>query len=144
MLDWLPQNPWLVAAPILLAAFGEYIAYRNNYKSRRAAAGAQFRAAITNALTGLYPLPAKWPANPERELQAAFPAIQAAVAQFRPFVPWWRRSAYDRAWLTYRSAYLREIDVQCYHHYIAFEGQPDPQATFKKNVGRLLGFAGAP
>ncbi|HEX8777803.1 MAG TPA: hypothetical protein VF738_06760, partial [Rhodanobacter sp.] len=66
MLDWLTENPWVVAAPIMLAAFGGYITYRNNYKSRRAAASVQFRAAVTNALIGLYPLPAKWPENPER------------------------------------------------------------------------------
>lgn len=144
MLDSLLENPWIAAAPIMLAALVGYIAYRNNYKSRRATAGDQFRAAVTNALTGLYPLPAKWPENPERELRAAFPSMQAAVAQYRPYVRPWQRRAYDRAWLTYRSAYRREIDVQCYHHYMGFEGEPDPQVTFKKNVGHLLGFTGEP
>ena len=101
MLNWVLDNPWVVLGPVLLAAFGGYVAYRNNFKSRRAAACASFRANVTNALSGLYPLAATWPANPERQLQAAFPHLQAAVAQFRPFVPWWRRRAYDRSWVVH-------------------------------------------
>jgi hypothetical protein len=136
------SNPLLLAVPLVVAAFAGYVAYRNNFKSRHAAACAAFRSAVTGKLSSLYPLPVAWPSNPESQLRGVFPELQAAVSQFRPYVPRHQRGAFDHAWLQYRSAYLREIDVQCYHHYIAFEGQPDPQGTFKVNVGRLLSYAG--
>ena len=135
MTESLLSNPLILTVPLLVAAFAGHVAYRNNFKSRHAAACAAFRSTVTGKLSSLYPLPTSWPSNPEPQLRAIFPDLQAAVSQFRPYVPWYRRKAFDRAWLQYRSAYLREIDVQCYHHYIAFEGQPDPQGTFKATLG---------
>ena len=144
MVESLLSNPLLLAVPLIVAAFAGYVAYRNNFKSRHAAACLTFRSTITSKLSSLYPLPVTWPSNPEPQLLAVFPELQAAVSQFRRYVPWYRLGKFDRAWLQYRSAYQREIDVQCYHHYIAFEGQSDPRVTFKTNVDRLLAFAGQP
>jgi hypothetical protein len=63
------------------------------------------------------------------------------VAQFRPFVPWWRRRAFDRAWFRYRSGTGRKIDLQNYHHYIAFGSNPEYKTEFRRNVDALLSFA---
>jgi hypothetical protein len=117
-----------------------YVHRLNAYRS----ASAKFRAEVLAALEDLYPSPAKWPGNIDAFLRSVFPKLQAAVAQFRPFLAWYRRRAFDRAWLTYRCATRREIDVQCYHHYMAFSGQADPKLTFKRNVDALLSFAKQP
>ena len=64
-----------------------------------------------------------------------------ACCHIRPFVPWYKRSRFDKAWLRFRSATGREVDAQCYHHYLAFSGQPDSKATFRINVDGLLSFS---
>ena len=63
------------------------------------------------------------------------------------------KAAFDEAWLWYRCATKREVDVQCYLHYMsststtnnAHGGQTvikeDGQGNFKRNVDRLLKFA---
>lgn len=90
------------------------------------------------------PHPVRWPADIDAFLRGVFPQLQAAVAEFRPFLPMYRRLAFDRAWFTYRCATGRQIDIECYHHYMAFAGQPDPKQTFSRNVERLLSFAKQP
>lgn len=135
------SNPWPAAGVVLMACLVAYLAFRNNKKNRRANACADFRAAISAALVGLYPEPSDWPSNIDSHLRQAFPALQTAVTRFRPFVPWYRRRGFDRAWLRYRSAYERKVDVQCYHHYIAYDDQPDPKATLRRNVSALLSYA---
>ncbi len=141
MLEPLLENPWPVFGAVLLAAFVGYVTWRNNLKNRRAGACDAFRAAVLGKIAGLYPAATNWPENIDDYLRRIFPDLQVAVARFRPFIPWYKRRAFDRAWLCYRSAYLREIDVQCYHHYIGFDDQPDPKSTFRDNVDRLLSYA---
>lgn len=118
----IPAWPFaLVAALIaILGAFAvqRFVAYRN--------ASVKFRAAVIAELKSIYPLPVSWPQNIDGFLRLAFPALQSAVAEFRPFVPSWRRRAFDQAWSQYRNAYGREVDAQVYHHYIAFDDQPNP------------------
>ena len=99
---------------------------------------------MLEALEGLYPSPARWPENIVAFLRSIFPKLQAAVADFRRSLPWYRRRAFDRAWFEYRCDTGREIDLQCYHHYMGFLGQPDPKLTFKRNVDVLLSFAKQP
>jgi hypothetical protein len=120
---------------------------------RRIAAATVFRGVVLRELAGLYPNAADWPSiNPLKpRLEKAFPVLQAAVATYRPYVT--DKAAYDTAWLWYRSATKREVDVQCYLHYMtgttttnnAHGGQTvfqeDGQANFKRNVERLLAFA---
>ena len=118
----------------------EGLGYRDRQTARRNAA-ANFRAAVLSALHGLYPLPFEWPDDITQSLRNAAPTLQSAVAQFRPFVPWWRRRAFDRAWFRYRSGTGREIDLQNYHHYIPFGSNPDYKTNFRRNVHALLFFA---
>jgi len=113
---------------------------RDRQAARRNAA-ATFRAEVLAVLKGLYPLPLEWPADITHALRKAAPALQSAVAQFRPFVPWWRRRAFDRAWFRYRSGSGREKDLQNYHHYIAFGSNPNARENFRRNVDALLSFA---
>jgi len=146
MLERIVDNFWAITAAVLVAAFAGYVAWRNGHKSRYAAACATFRASVLRALEGLHPHHAKWPQNSngiDPMLRAAFPALQTAVAEFRPFVPFWQRRAFDRAWHQYHCSTGRDIDAQAYHHYMAFSDKPDPKVTFHANVSRLLSFASA-
>ena len=144
MLDLIVNNFLAIAAAVLVAAFAGYVAWRNGRKSRYATACGNFRTSVLRALDGLHPRHASWPRDDfaiDPILREAFPALQAAVAEFRPFVPWWQRRAFDRAWFRYHCSTGRTVDAQGYHHYMAISNQPDPKATFHENVSRLLSFA---
>lgn len=107
---------------------------------------AKYRASVLEALSGLYPIPTNWPSNVDAHLRKAFPTLQRAIAEFRPYVPWYSRRSYDNAWRVYRvGTDGREIDKQVYHQYMGFTspGEPviDPKETFRVNVSRLFRFA---
>jgi hypothetical protein len=143
------ETPILVALIGLVGALS--VALINSrltlWRDRRAAfrvAAQRFHDSILEVFQGLYPIPSNWPKDSvdiDGHLRAIFPKLQATVAQFRPLVPWYRRRAFDRAWLRYRSAYEREVDHQCYHHYIFETFSLGPKENFKKNVDALLSFA---
>lgn len=126
--------------------------------ARRANASVKFRAAIVDALSGLYPVPTGWPKDALEIIQVlekAFPKMQSAVAEFRPHVPWYKKRGFDQAWRTYRLGNDgREIDGQYYWEYVAHSGEGihngkrfkhDNTRTykddFKNNVDRILGYA---
>jgi hypothetical protein len=124
-----------IAAVVLL--------YVHRLNSRRAASQ-KFRASILNTLSGLYPIPSKWPdgLDIDVQLRSVFPQVQSAVEEFRPFVPWYRRGSFEKAWFLYRLGDGgREIDKQCYHQYMAFGDNPTFRENFKRNVDHLLRFA---
>ena len=113
-------------------------------------ASAKFRSAILKELDVLYPIITQWPKSEDAFFRAAFPNLQTAVAEFRHFVPWYRRRAFDNAWLCYYSAYPKQTKEQIYHHYMAsFDPHIDTQQiatarrdkTFHDNVSSLLSFA---
>jgi hypothetical protein len=130
-----------LAGPFLLAALTAHFVWRNNFKSRRAAACAAFRSAVLVELGSVYPKATVWPDNIDSFLRSHFTALQTAVENFRPFVPWWKRWLFEQAWFRYRCATGRKIDVQCYHHYMAFGDNPNYKTIFHSNVSRLLSFA---
>ncbi len=70
-----------------------------------------------------------------------FTGLQTAVVNFRPFVPWWKRWSFDRAWFRYRCSTNRKVDIQCYHHYMAFADNPRYKTNFHTNVSCLLSFS---
>jgi hypothetical protein len=123
-------------------------------KDRRAEAATAFRNAFLQELKGLYPFPSDWPKGIgiDKRLRQAFPALQAAIAGLRPFVPDKEKAAFDEAWLVYHTSTKREID-QDYTHYMNMgsvvmnatggltEIKQDGRANFKRNVDRLLSFA---
>lgn len=114
MLDALLENQYFVLGALLLACFVGYVTWRNNFKSRHAAACNVFRSAILTELGALYPTPARWLSDINTFPRSAFPKLQTAVTTFKPFVPWWCRAAFERAWFIYRlGPDGREIDKRC-------------------------------
>jgi hypothetical protein len=144
-----------VLGSIFGRAVGPVIGFFTRRRDRRAEACAALRATFHNELKGLYPRPTNWPKSTgiEHRLKSAFPALQAAVATFRPYVPDKDKPRFDEAWRDYRCATKRDIDDQSYTHYMnmtstepnTFGGETtipnDGKANFKRNVDRLLSFA---
>jgi hypothetical protein len=104
-------------------------------------------------------VPVDWPTTSsgiEALLKGKFPELQAAVAEYEPYVPPWQRWAFKRAWNRYRLGKEgRDIDGQDYWQYIPHSGagivdgkriEHDNTSTymtaFKNNVERLLRYAG--
>jgi len=136
-MDWL--NSLIVTSVVALLA--HRLTIGRDERTARRNAQVKFRGAFLTSLSDLYPLPVNWPHDIEKALGSIFPILQTAIAEFRPFVPWWRRRAYDRAWFRYRYGTGRQIDLQNYHHYIAFGNNPDARRNFCRNVAALLRFA---
>ncbi|MCQ8116997.1 hypothetical protein [Methylomonas rosea] len=126
---------------LLTTSLVAYLTWRNNFKVRRANACVAFRAAVLSELGSIYPNPAEWPKNIDAFLRSHFTALQIAVENFRPFVPWWKRWLFSRAWFHYRCSTGRPVDIQCYQHYVDFGDNPNHKAIFYANVSRLLAFA---
>lgn len=100
-----------------------------------------FCSAVLFELGNIYPVPVAWPGNIDVYLRYRFTALQTAVQNFRPFVPWWKRWLFDRAWLNYYSPTGKKDGEQCYHYYMAFDSGQDCKKTFHDRVSRLLSFA---
>ncbi len=141
MIEDVLANPNAVFGSILLACFVAWLGYRTAHRGRRAAACVTFRSAVLTELGSIYPNPAAWPEDIDAFLRSHFTALQTAVENFRPFVPRWNRWRFDRAWFRYRCATGRKVDIQCYHHYMAFGDNPNYKAIFHSNVSSLLSFA---
>lgn len=134
-------DPWPGLATLALTFLGGYISGRVARSERYASACETFRKSLLSEMAGLYPLPSNWPEHIDAHLRQRFPELQAAVATFRPYVPWYKRWLFDRAWRQYRNAYGRDVDVQVYHHYMAFGSSGDAKESFRRNVSRLLSYA---
>ena len=142
----MPNIPAPVAT-LLAALLGGFLLLYVHRKNARRTAAAKFRASLLGAVAGLYPVPSNWPGNIDSHLRHIFPVLQQAVTEFRPYVSWYSRRSYDRAWFVYRLGHdSREIDKQLYHQYMGFtspgESVVDPKETFRANVTGLLAFAG--
>ena len=125
-----------------------------DWRTRAILAGNEFRNAVMKQLQGLYPIPSNWPKGTgiEPKLKSLFPALQAAVETYKPFVSKEKQIAFDEAWANYFCA-LKGRREQTYHHYMnitstsvnVFGGETvlsnDGKAAFKRNVDRLLSFA---
>lgn len=145
-----------------LALFAQLATHRltglRERQARRAAACSAYRAAVLEALRGLYPEPLDWPLNPldiVAVLEGRFAQMQAAGAAFRPYLRWVRRWQFDRAWNRFHHGRGgRRSERHNFWHYVP--GPPgtaarawvganaplqDAQAVFRKNVDRLLRFA---
>ena len=134
-----------IAGTLIMAFVVAYLASRNNRLNRLAIASTTFRNTILTELKGLYPIPTEWPKDIsmlDQRLRQAFPNLQTIVTNFRPFVPWYRRRAFDKAWFIYRLGKDgREIDEQLYHQYMSFSDNPNYKEHFKRNVDKLLSYA---
>jgi hypothetical protein len=135
------------ALSILIFLLGTLVTLDIRRKNACDAAAAKFRLDLLNALTGLYPVPTDWPKDVDAHLRKIFPSLQRSVAEFRPYLPWYKRRAYDKAWFVYRLGVDgREIDKQIYHQYMEFSSPDkrfvDPKKQFHANVSKLFRFAG--
>ena len=158
LLDLIFEYRFGIFGGILVASFGAHLVWRNNRKSRYAIACGKFRADVLSSLIGLYPSPTSWPVEKIsiiNELKKRLPMLQAAVAEFRPQVPFWERWLFDIAWRRYlngeRWAYGTRQD---YWQYVPHTGDGISngkryshdnrltyQSDFKRNVDRLLSYA---
>lgn len=135
---------------VLVALFSALVLLHVHRRNAARSASVKFRNTILTKLAGLFPVASNWPDNIHRHLESVFPDIQAAVSEFRPYVPLWRRKTYDRDWFAYYCCTAREVDHNCqvYHHYMDFTSaeQPVPNGkkTFHRNVARLLSYASEP
>ena len=158
LLERLLKYDTAIAGAVLAGAFTAYLVWRNNRKSRYAAACEKFRSAVYAALIGLYPIPADWPNDGLAiidVLKKRFPSLQAAVAEFRHQMPFWRQWQFDRAWIIYRLGNDRQATgSQDYWQYVPHSGEGvfngkhyshDNRLSFKQdfksNVRRILAFA---
>ena len=158
LIEWIIEYKRAIVGSVLLACLGSYLAWRNNRKSRYAAACGKFRSSVLNALLGLYPSPVNWPPeNMEiiKVLKHRFPELQSAVAEFRPYVPLWRRWLFDVAWRKYLNGKRWSYGTrQDYDQYIpgktewmrggklrAHSTELTYKSTFARNVSRLLSYA---
>ena len=102
-------------------------------------------------LADIYPTPGNWPADIHSYLRTKFPTLQAAVGEFRYYLPVQEWEAFDSAWFNYYCSTGREVDKNCqsYLHYMNFvdttnDQEPqkhDGQKTLKHNVDQILKFA---
>lgn len=144
-MDWLGS----LAVVLIGAVLAHRLTIGRDKLTARRTAAAKFRGSTLAALNGLYPLPVNWPGDIDHTLRRAFPMLQTAIAEFRPFVRWWRRRAYDRAWFRYRCVTGRQVDIQCYLIYADIRDLDEPEpptdakSIFHHNVSTLLAFAAA-
>lgn len=140
---------------VVASIFAAYWAWRNNVKSRQAAACAKFRAAVLVELGSIYPIPDAWPSDIDDFLRTRFTALQIAVEEFKHFIPSKQRKKFEDDWFTYRLGKDgREIDIQCYYQYkpliitsiidgeqVTFDNSKTYKEKFKHNVSSLLEYA---
>ena len=106
-------------------------------------AATKFRSTIINELVGLYPIPIDWPRDVAGRLNATFPKIQAAVEEFKPFVPTGEVKAFNKAWLQYYTHCKHTLPEAENIATRIFEIEKSKQSreVFKYNVDLLLSFA---
>jgi hypothetical protein len=80
---------------LVVGWFAHTLAVSRDRRSARRSAAKDFQASVLDALSGLYPLPTSWPDTVDASLRQLFAALQRAVAAFRPYLPAWRRWAFD-------------------------------------------------
>jgi hypothetical protein len=91
---------WNVPDIIIVTGVVAYVLVIALYiTAKRREVGDEFRHAVRAALAGILPAPGAAPGPAEMTcLAAALPAIEAAVARFRPFISFTERRAFDEAW----------------------------------------------
>ncbi|MCR4318980.1 MAG: hypothetical protein NUV74_01415 [Candidatus Brocadiaceae bacterium] len=149
-----------VGGTISGALMGAWISYKLAVQlteiSARREAARKILSTFHRELSEIYPYPIKWPENITVFLESKFAVLNAAVGEFRHYLPDKKRDNFDRAWFGFYNATGREIDnknCQCYLHYIPFSGvsvvngkeiHNDNTKTykedFKKNIDALLTF----
>lgn len=130
-----------VGIPLFLYYVNHRLSIKRDKLNAKRNAAIVFRSVLLSELREVYPEPVNWPGNVDAFFRGAFPRIQSAVAQYKVFLSPSEQLKFDESWVDYKNAYGREIDIQCYHHYMAFGDNPEYKEILKKNVDALLSFA---
>ena len=138
---------WPIIAVLVAILGGFAVARYNAYRI----ASAKFRDVVLSELNDFYPVFTRWNgASFDKELSAKFPILQAAVDDFLPIIPWYRKDGFRKAWIDYCNATGRECDMNTYLHYFdsydpmestQSEATAKAQALFHANIKFLLVFA---
>ena len=133
------DNIYAILGAILLTSFVGYITYRNNRKNRIAEAAIKFRNKILTELKGLYPVTQYWDESIFPRFHQSIHKIESIATEFRYFVPFYRKRAYDRALKDY-CKYCNEItwnDIASYSLWPNFpKPRKNPREQFKNIVDR--------
>jgi hypothetical protein len=105
---------------------------------------------FTSELADVYPTAVNWPDDIDKFLRQKFPNLQAAVGEFRFYLPRREWGAFDNAWFDYYCSTGREVDKKCqaYHHYMNLSGvtnnveyTQNGHANLTKNIDHILTYA---
>ena len=145
-----------LGAIIIGSLLGAWSTYRFSIKLSewgfRNKANRNFIQLFHSELSEIYPIPANWPDDIATYLDAKFPKLQAAVADFRPELRTTELEGFDTAWFEYycSATVLGDKSLQRYHHYkdlnIANEDsyeQQNGKDTFKNNIDNILKYVKA-
>ena len=144
-----------IGGAVVGVLLGAWITYRFSLKlsdiNVRREANRHLIATFHRELADIYPTPVNWPNDIQNYLSSKFTALQAAVGEFRHYLPAEEWEAFDKAWFNYYCSTGREVDKSCqsYLHYMNFvtttsdqkTKKQDGQKTFKCNVDQILKFA---
>ena len=121
------------------ALLGAWIAYRFSLKlanfNVKQEANRRLIAAFHRELADIYPTPVNWPKDIDNFLRSKFSILQAAVGEFRHYLPVQEWEDFDRAWFNYYCSTGRDVDKSCqsYLHYMNFTTTTSDQKTTKQN-----------
>ena len=144
-----------VGGTIVGALIGALISYRFSLelanRNFRRAVNDRLITAFHKELGGIYPNPADWPKDIDKFLRSKFSSLQAAVGEFRQYLPAHEWEAFDKAWFNFYCSTGREVDKYCqsYLHYVDFIStttnqettRQDGKGNFIRNVDQILKFA---
>jgi hypothetical protein len=144
-----------VGGAVIGALLGAWIAYRFSIKladiNVRREANRRLIAVFHRELADIYPTPVNWPEDIDNFLRSKFSILQAAVGEFRHYLPVQEWKDFDRAWFNYYCFTGRDVDKFCqsYLHYMNFTTTTSDQKTtkndgpknLKDNVDYMLKFA---
>jgi hypothetical protein len=133
--------PLIVLTALITAFFASIIPRKLQERQRRNVAAITFKNKVLAELKGLYPVPSNWPDDSQvldAILRRAFPNLQAAVIEYRQFLPKRRQRILDKAWYAYRLGDSAERNGQNYFQYWKFGSNPNYREDFKHNVDKLL------
>lgn len=113
--------------------------------ARRASASEKFRSKLHEATATIPNSNEHWGAEITVVLSATLPKIKTAVAEFRPFVVFYLRHRFDRAWNAFRKHCEETIPRQLSTAEILYgtgpQGARSAKEAFYQNVETLLSFA---
>jgi len=152
-----------VGGTVVGAFIGAWISYKFSLQlaeiNSRKEAARKIISTFYQELSDVYPYPINWPDDIDAFLRSKFTILNAAVGEFRHYLPKEKWEGFDHAWFRFYNATGREIDnknCQCYLHYMPSFGASAPvvngketkhdntktyKENLKKNVDALLKFA---